>query len=185
VNSNVTQRVTAFSSIASLLGAAGQANYAAANGALDRWAIAAQSSGSPGVSVQWGAWSGPGVEGMAASDPGGVLSRMRRLGFGVLTPDQGLHALERLVSGLGAAGAASPGPCAVVAVSPFDPGQIGKASASSPIGVIFDELCEGVAADMAATAAASLSPSSYSRSSITAALAHWATSDQIMLQQFA
>ncbi len=53
-------RAVCFSSVASLLGTAGQAAYAAANGALDGWAAAAAARGCPAVSVQWGAWAAPG-----------------------------------------------------------------------------------------------------------------------------
>ena len=171
MRAGATQRVAVFSSIASLLGAAGQANYAAANGGLDRWAAAAQAAGSPSVSAQWGAWGGAGVGGMAASDPGGVLSRMRRLGFGVLAPDQGLRALERMVSGLGAViDSASLGARRhpVVAVSPFDAAHISKVSAASPIGVIFNQLCADDAADAAAVASTDAANTSSSRSSSAA-----------------
>jgi len=52
VNPNIV-----FSSIASLLGSTGQANYAAANAALEGWAAAMTASGSNAIAVQWGAWA--------------------------------------------------------------------------------------------------------------------------------
>lgn len=46
-----------FSSVASLVGTAGQTNYAAANAALEGWMQAASVQGVNGVTVQWGAWA--------------------------------------------------------------------------------------------------------------------------------
>jgi hypothetical protein len=54
-------RAVLFSSVASLLGTAGQATYAAASGGLDGWAAAARDGGCDAVSVQWGAWAAPGT----------------------------------------------------------------------------------------------------------------------------
>ena len=54
------RHVAPFSSVASLLGTAGQANYAAANAGLDAWAAAQQDAGSVAKAVQWGAWSSTG-----------------------------------------------------------------------------------------------------------------------------
>jgi len=79
---------TLFSSVASLLGSAGQANYCAANGWLDAWAKGTAHEGVNATSVQWGAWGGG--HGMASDSPG-VLARMERLGIGVLSPDVGLR----------------------------------------------------------------------------------------------
>ena len=69
-----------FSSMAALLGSAGQTNYSGANAALDRAASAARETGAVASSVQWGAW---GAVGMAAQNEG-VLGRIERMGMGVL-----------------------------------------------------------------------------------------------------
>lgn len=52
----VTQLVL-FSSVSSMLGISGQANYAAANAALEGWMTAASAQGFSGSAVQWGAWA--------------------------------------------------------------------------------------------------------------------------------
>lgn len=51
------QASLAFSSVASLFGSAGQANYAAANAALEAWARGQAACGRVAAAVQWGAWS--------------------------------------------------------------------------------------------------------------------------------
>lgn len=50
-----------YSSVAALLGTAGQASYAAANAGLDGWASTAHTAGRSAVSVQWGAWASLGA----------------------------------------------------------------------------------------------------------------------------
>lgn len=56
------QHVALFSSVASLLGTTGQANYAAAKAGLDAWAAAQKAAGGIATAVQWGAWSSTGEQ---------------------------------------------------------------------------------------------------------------------------
>ena len=81
---------TLFSSVTALLGGMGQANYAAANAALDSLAAQWQAQGSGGVgSIQWGGWAGGG---MAGADPS-TASRLARMGMPLINPHRGLAAL--------------------------------------------------------------------------------------------
>lgn len=97
-----------FSSVASLLGAPGQGNYAAANAALDAWADSRQAAGGAARSVQWGAWASSGMASEA------VLRRLARIGQGMITAAQGLLALGITLRAAGAAAAAPALPQLVV-----------------------------------------------------------------------
>ena len=82
-----------FSSVASLLGSPGQANYAAANAVLDAMTAVQQQRGAAAVSVQWGAWAGAGMAAGSAS----TAARVERTGMALLRPQQGLAVLEGLL----------------------------------------------------------------------------------------
>nr|WP_086824658.1 type I polyketide synthase [Allokutzneria sp. NRRL B-24872] len=81
-----------FSSAAGVLGAPGQGNYAAANSFLDALARHRRSQGLAASSVAWGLWQqDSGMSGELSQDE---LARMRRDGFGALTPEEGLELFD-------------------------------------------------------------------------------------------
>ena len=82
-----------FSSTASLLGAPGQGNYAAANSYLDALAHYRQAQGLPAISINWSGW---GEIGLAARHQ--AEARMAVQGIAPIPPPQGLLALERILS---------------------------------------------------------------------------------------
>ncbi|MGZ2749831.1 type I polyketide synthase [Burkholderia stagnalis] len=86
----------AYSSIASVLGAAGQGNYAAANGYLDALVQRRRRLGLPALGVNWGGWGGAGMAG--ALDPA-ALRRLRAQGQSLLKPASGMASLARLLHG--------------------------------------------------------------------------------------
>ena len=82
-----------FSSVAGVFGGPGQANYAAANAALDALAQRRAAAGLPASAVAWGPWD-LGGDGMAASAD---LRRVAREGFGAIPAAHGMALLDTAV----------------------------------------------------------------------------------------
>ncbi len=83
-----------FSSIASVIGSVGQANYAAANAFLDGLAHYRQQQGLPALTINWGAWS---EVGMASRLKPTEQQRLTASGIQLITPSQGIAALAYLM----------------------------------------------------------------------------------------
>ncbi|WP_254885950.1 type I polyketide synthase [Streptomyces sp. NA02950] len=82
-----------FSSVASLMGSPGQANYAAANATLDALAASRRAAGLPATSLAWGLWSE--AAGMAAGLDEAELARLERMGMSALTAETGLALFDQ------------------------------------------------------------------------------------------
>lgn len=79
-----------FSSVASVLGSKGQANYCAANAFLDAIAHTRQGMGLPALSINWGAWQQVGLAAQRQAE-------LERRGMQSLDPELGLEILEKLL----------------------------------------------------------------------------------------
>ena len=79
-----------FSSGASLMGGAGQANYTAANAFMDSFAYYRKRQGLPALSINWGPWS----EGGMATEQ---QAKMNLIGEGTIAPQEGIEILAHLL----------------------------------------------------------------------------------------
>ncbi|MFC7601435.1 SDR family NAD(P)-dependent oxidoreductase [Streptosporangium amethystogenes subsp. fukuiense] len=81
-----------FSSVAGVIGAPGQGNYAAANSFLDALAQHRGTAGLPGLSLVWGAWAqDSGMTGTLSDDD---MERLARAGTPPIAPEQGVALFE-------------------------------------------------------------------------------------------
>ncbi|MGW5695485.1 type I polyketide synthase, partial [Streptomyces asiaticus] len=135
-----------FSSTSGTVGAAGQANYAAANAFLDALAERRRAEGLPATSIAWGPWA---AGGMAADEA--LEQRMRRAGMPPMDADLAIDALQRALD-LGDAAVT----VADVDWDRFAPGF--TAGRPSPLLADLPEVRQAAAATAAATATGDAAP---------------------------
>ncbi len=83
-----------YSSVSSVLGSRGQANYAAGNAFLDTLLCRRHAAGLPALSVNWGAW---GEIGLAAAMDEQHIANIEHQGFRFFSATAGMRALFRLL----------------------------------------------------------------------------------------
>ncbi|MEV4753350.1 SDR family NAD(P)-dependent oxidoreductase [Streptosporangium sp. NPDC049248] len=84
-----------FSSLAGLMGGAGQGNYAAANAWLDALMARRRAQGLPGLSLAWGLWAQ--ATGMTGAMSQADVQRMTAAGLPPITTEQGLALFDAAI----------------------------------------------------------------------------------------
>jgi len=82
-----------FSSVASVMGSPGQANYAAGNAFMDALAHHRRAQGRTALSINWGPWAEVGI-----ASRGDIQKRLSMQGIGCIQPEDGIAALDSLLS---------------------------------------------------------------------------------------
>ncbi|MGW7823914.1 SDR family NAD(P)-dependent oxidoreductase [Streptomyces puniciscabiei] len=126
-----------FSSAAGVVGNPGQANYAAANAALDALAERRRAAGRPALSLAWGLWAP--ASGMTGHLTETELARLAREGSGALTAEEGLALFDAAMAS---------GRTTVV------PARLGTARLPQPVPHLLRGLVRGSARRTAARSAA-------------------------------
>ncbi|MBZ0276555.1 MAG: SDR family NAD(P)-dependent oxidoreductase, partial [Anaerolineae bacterium] len=83
-----------FSSVAAIVGWAGQSNYAAANACLDALAHQRRGQGLPATSINWGIWDNTGMAAVLSDQD---KARWARQGLKPFSPAEGLNALKHIL----------------------------------------------------------------------------------------
>ena len=120
-----------------------QANYSAANAALDTASIGLSARGMAAVSIQWGAWAGAGMASQSAQ-------KMQSLGLGALSPAMGLMTLNKVLGHAGAGTASQQGLASSIIATPFDWPKLTSSIAGTAPALFADHLDTSMAAQQAA-----------------------------------